>query len=429
MSQHEHLKYVLIGGGLASSSAAKAIRAHDAEGSILLIGQEATRPYHRPPLSKDFLRGQIAREELFTDFVGWFKEQHVELRTGLRATQLDPSRKCVGLENGDEILYDKLLIATGASPKQLTIPGAKLPNVHYLRNLPDSDRLHNTIEKARHEGRPFERDGGRKLRGAATVIGGGLLGVELAASLTQLDLFVDLVVAAPHPWNKFAGEMTGKFLTRYLERNRVKLHLNAEPMRLDGDGRVQRVVLSSGETIPCDFVVAAVGIVPHKELLRGTNIAAERAILVDDHTRTSVPDVYAAGDCAALFDPLFGKHRQLDHWDSAAIIGTLAGRNMAGVDTGYDAVSHFATTLFDLRVDAWGEARHIDHRILRGVPNADAPDFVEIGVSADGRVSQVLAVGHRGEDAALRDLVRRRFPVAGREELLKDPATKLHELQ
>jgi 3-phenylpropionate/trans-cinnamate dioxygenase ferredoxin reductase component len=427
MSHHQHWKYLLVGGGVASSAAAKAIRAHDAEGSLLLIGQEATRPYHRPPLSKGFLRGEVPRDELFTDFVGWFRQNHAELHTGLRAMHLDANRKCVSLDNGDEILFDKLLIATGGSPRQLTIPGANLPNVHYLRNLQDADRLHNAIEKAKREGRGFERDG-QKLRGTACVIGGGLLGVELAASLTQVGLSVDLIVAAPHPWKKFAGEMTGKFIARYLEKHGVRVHLGAAPARLDGDGRVQRVVLTSAETLPCDFVVAAVGMVPHKELLRGTAIAAERAILVNEHCRTSVADVYAAGDCAALFDPLFGKHRQLDHWDSAVVTGMLAGRNMAGVQTRYDMVSHFFSEAMGLRIDVWGEGKLVNHRILRGSPGVDSPEFIEIGVAADGRVAQVLSVGHRGEDAVLRELVRRRFAVEGREEQLKDPAVKLQEL-
>jgi NADPH-dependent 2,4-dienoyl-CoA reductase/sulfur reductase-like enzyme len=168
--------------------------------------------------------------------------------------------------------------------------------------------------------------------------------------------------------------------------------------------------------------------VPHKELLRGTAIAAERAILVDERCRTSVPDVYAAGDCAAMFDPLFGKHRQLDHWDSAVVTGTLAGRNMAGVETRYEMVSHFTSEALDLRIDVWGEGRLANRRILRGSPGLESPEFIEIGVAADGRVAQVVSVGHRGEDAALRELVRRRFAVEGREEQLKDPAVALRDL-
>jgi NAD(P)H-nitrite reductase large subunit len=373
------------------------------------------------------LRGEKTREELFTDYVGWFTERHVDLHTGVRAVRLDAGRKVIATDNGDEISFDKLLIATGGIPKHLALPGASLANVHYLRNLADADRLHNAIEKAKKEGRPFDR-GSVKHRGAVTIIGGGLLGVELAGTLTSLGLSVDLVVAAPHPWKRFAGEFTGNFVARYLEQQGVKVHLRAEAQSLDGDGRVQRVALSDGQVLACDFVVAAVGMLPNKDLLRGTPITGERAILTDDHARTNMPDIFAAGDCAALFDPLFGKHRQLDHWESAVITGTLAGRNMAGGDTRYDAVSHFSSDTFGLHLSAWGESRHIDHRILRGAPSGDSTDLIEIGVAADGRVAQVLAINHRGEDDALRKLVQTRFAVAGKEEQLRDPNVRLQEL-
>src|SRR5258708_6714845 len=431
MAQHQHVKSLLVGGGLASSSAARAIRAHDAEGTLLLIGQETTRPYDRPPLSKEFLRGKKSREALFTEYVGWFRENRIELHTGMRALNLDTDRKCVSFENGQEVLFDKLLIATGSAARQLNIPGAKLPNVHYLRTLAEADRLHHAIENARHEGRPFTRAGqnaAERNRGVASVIGGGLLGIELAATLTQLGLSVDLIVAASHPWKKFAGESTGKFVTRYLQQHDVRVHLDTQPDRFEGSGRVQRIVLTSGQIVPCDFVVAAVGTVINKDLLRGTSIAAEKAILTDEFCRTNIPDIYAAGDCAAIFDPLFGKHRILDHWDGAIATGTLAGRNMAGVQMPYDEVNFFSSDLFDLTISGWGEGKLVDHRLLRGVPNIDAPAFIEIGVSADGRVTQILAVGHKGQDDLLRELVKRRFPVNGREELLKDPTSNLRDL-
>ena len=251
--------------------------------------------------------------------------------------------------------------------------------------------------------------------------GGGLLGVELAATLTALGLSVDLVVAAPHPWKKFAGESVGRLLVRYLEQHQIKVHLNVEAKMLEGDGRVQRVVLSDGQIIPCDFVVAAIGMLPNKDLLRGTPVASERAILVDDHGRTNHPDIYAAGDCAALFDPLFGKHRQLDHWDSAITTGTLAGHNMAGADMAYDAVSHFTTSAFDLRLSVWGDAKRVDHHILRGTPAGETPDLIEIGIAADGRIAQILALNHSAEDATLQALVQSRFNVLGKEEQLRDP--------
>lgn len=421
-----HVKYLLVGGGLASSSAAQAIRERGGEGSILLVGQEISRPYHRPPLSKSYLRRLTPREALFTVEPGWFEANHVELRTARRVSRIDAARSSAMLDSGEEVSFDKLLLATGATPLPLTAAGARLPNVFYLRNLADDAALHNAIEKARREGRKHANG-----RGRAVVIGAGALGVELAGTLTQLGMGVDLVASHGYPWDRLAGENVGRFLTRYLQQHGVTVHADGPDQRLEGDGRVQRVVLDGPAdpvTLDCDLVVAAVGAAANLELLRGTPIAAGRAILVDDHCRTSVPNIYAAGDCCAVFDPLFGKHRWIDQWDNAAVTGALAGRNMAGADEAYAGVSTFFSDIFDLSINGWGEPRLVDRRLLRGTPNVDAPDFVEIGVAADGRIAQVFSIGHRGEDDLLRELVARRVRVDGNEESLKDPAFPLAAL-
>lgn len=420
-----HMKYVLIGGGLASSSAMQAIRERDAEGSLLLVGQEVNRPYHRPPLSKEYLLGSKGQGDLFTLEAGWFQEHRVELRTGRRATRLDVARQTVVLDSGEEIGFDKLLIATGSSPRVLAIPGAELPSVYYLRTVEDAERLHHAIEKARQEGRSQERGKGR---GRAGVIGGGLLGVELAATLTRLGVEVELVMAMGHPWWKFAGEAAGRFVARYLESRGVGVHVQTVPARLEGDGRVQRVVTSSGKVLPVDFVVPAMGVDPNRQLLRGTAIAAEKAILVDEHCRTNVPDIYAAGDCAAVLDQRFGKYRLLDHWESAMETGAIAGRNMAGGDERYEKVGHFSSEALGLTMSVWGEPRVVSHRIVRGNTSLDGADFVEIGVGSDGRVAEVMAINHRGEDALLREMVERRVNVSGREGMVRDPGVGLAEL-
>jgi 3-phenylpropionate/trans-cinnamate dioxygenase ferredoxin reductase component len=420
---HLHVKYLLVGGGLASCSAARAIRERDADGSVLLVGQEINRPYHRPPLSKAYLRREVQRDALFAIEPDWFPQHQVELRTGRRVAHLDVSRCAATLDSGEEVSFDRLLLATGSSPAHLNAPGADLPNLFTVRTVEDVGQLHNAIDKATREGHRHDRG-----RGRVTVIGGGLLGVELAGSFTQLGLAVDLIVAHAHPWDRFAGESTGRFLTRYLESKGVTVHLNAHPQRLEGDGRVQRVVLEPGRVLPCDFAVAAVGSVPNKDVLRGTPIAAEKAILVDEHCRTNVPDVYAAGDCCVIRDPLFGKYRWIDHWDNAAITGTLAGRNMAGADEPYSTVSTYSTEVFDLTARVWGEARFVDRRHVRGTPKMDAPSFVEVGIATDGRIAQVLAVGPAAEDPQLADLVARRLAVDGNQELLKDPNVPLSEI-
>lgn len=428
---HGHVKYLLVGGGLASAAAAEAIRAVDADGSVLLVGQEITRPYHRPPLSKEYLLRRMPREQLFVHPMGWFADHDIELRTGRRVSHLDTARQSATLDSGEEISYDRLLLATGATAAPLHVPGADLPNLFYLRTLDDESNLHNALEKAKADGQgrpPAGPDGGQ---GRVAVIGAGLLGVELAAAFATMGFAVDLITNKPHPW-RFAGEATGRLLEPLLQTHGVLLHSGAHVERLEGDGRVQRVVLKGKShgpvTIPCDLAVAAVGARPNKELLRNTPIAAGRAILVDTHCRTNVPEVYAAGDCCAVHDPLFGKHRIIDHWDHARVTGAIAGRNMAGVDTRYEAVNWFFSEVFQVRMDGWGEWRQVDRRLLRGTPSLESPDFAEIGVAADGRVAQVLAFGRRSEHEALKQLVARRVDVTGKEDQLRDTAVPLQTL-
>jgi 3-phenylpropionate/trans-cinnamate dioxygenase ferredoxin reductase subunit len=417
------MKYLLVGGGVASSEAARAIRQLDPQGDLALIGQEINRPYQRPPLSKSFLRGQQNRASLFTTPPQWFVEHHVQLRTGRRVSHLDAARTCVTLDSGEEISFDHLLIATGGMPAPLRVPGADLPNIFYLRTIEDAEHLQHAIEKARKEGRPHPDGSGR--RGRATIIGGGLLGVELAATLTQAGIHVDLALSREFPWNRLAGESTGKFITRFLEKHGVVVHPSARAARLEGDGRVQHVALSNGKSLDCDFAVAAVGIAINKDLLRGTPIVGENAILVDDRCQTSVPDIFAAGDCAAVLDPLFGKHRMMDHWETAAITGQIAGTNMAGGEAHCNVVSNFSSEVFDLRITVWGEGKLVDRRIIRGTPNIDLPGFAEIGVAADGRIAQVIAVGQNAGQQELSELVRQRVRIDGNEESLKDPAIPL----
>jgi len=428
-----HVQYLLVGGGIAAASAAAAIRARDHAGLIMLVGQENSRPYQRPALSKQFLRDELSRESLFIKPGGWFADQHIELHTGHRVAAVDVSRHSVALETGKEISFDHLLLATGASPKVLDIPGAALPNVYYLRTLEDTDRLRTIVDQARRAGRPHPSDGGLPRntttgRGRAAIIGGGLLGVELAASLSRMGMAVDLLIATPIPWNHIAGEVAGKFITRLLEHRGVTVHLSTTALRLEGDGRVQRVQLSNGGAIDTDFVVGAIGSTVNRQILRGTSIRAEKAILTDEHCRTNISNVYAAGDCAAVFDPAVGKHRIGHHWTQAEITGRIAGDNMAGGNAAYDAVPQFDSEIFGRSIRVFGDARQVDRRIIRGTPNLESPNFLEIGVAAEGTVVQVIAFGQDHEFDTLESLVKQRTPVNGNEEQLKDPAGPLGDL-
>jgi 3-phenylpropionate/trans-cinnamate dioxygenase ferredoxin reductase subunit len=417
---HLHVKYLLAGAGLASSAAAVAIRKLDSANTLLMIGQEINRPYHRAPLSKDYLRRQRRHEDLFTLPDSWFAQHRLDLRTGRRVAHLDTARGAVTLDDGMEISYDKLLLATGDSPNRLAVPGAELPNLFYLRTLDDLERLGHAVDIAKSSGAAHSKGKGR-----VVVIGGGLLGVELAGSLTSMGLAVDLVVGSQYPWHHFAGEAVGHFLSHYLQEHGVQLHNGRRAVRLEGDGRVQRVLMDDARSITCDFAIAAVGSHANRDLLRGTPITAEKAILVDVRCQTTDPHVYAAGDCAAVFDPLFAKHRIIDHWDNAIVTGTIAGTNMAGGDAKYHTVSTFGTAVFDLVATVWGEPRAVERRIIRAATGTNQADFLEIGIAADGRIAQVLAIGTGQDVQSLEQLVAKRVAVDGNAEQMKDPSVPL----
>ena len=395
-----HVQYLLVGGGVASASAAEAVRKIDPHGELMLIGQEPIGPYYRPPLSKEYLRKRTDRHELFTQQPPWYAEHQVQLRTGARAARLDTARRIVTLESSEEISFESLLIATGISPIHLQIPGADLPGLYYLRTADDADRIHNAIDQLSHTHATSPTSFSPRVHAGSlrvSILGAGVLGVELAATLTQLGAKVDLFASRNHPWHKFAGDHTGRFITSFLESHGVTVHANTPTRALEGDGRVQRVRFDdangSSQTVPCDFAIAAVGAAFNRDLLRGTPIRCEKSILVDAMCRTNVEGIFAAGDCCAIFDPLFGKHRVLDHVDGAITTGTIAGTNMAGGKAAYDAVNVFDSAVFDLKLNAWGEASQVDRRLIR-TSKTDPSDFIEIGLASDGRITQIVAINH-----------------------------------
>jgi len=435
----QHVKYLLIGGGQACSSAAEAIRRVDRDGEILLVGLESVRPYRRTALSGALLARHCTRDDVFTHPADWFAAHHVQLRTATRVARLDLSRRSALLASGEEIGFDRLLLGTGATPKKPSIPGTDLPGVSALRTLDDVVHLQHTVDHALASGRRHKLGIGR---GRATVMGANLLGTQVAATLTRMGLEVTLVVGRPHPWSRVVGEVTGRFVSHRLEQNGVTVLNGTYATSLEGDGRVQRVALDNGTSVDCDLVVCATGVSPNRALVRNTSIRAENAIVVDATCQTSEPGIYAAGDCAAVFDPAFNKHRWTDLYDTASMTGGIAGMNMTGVagmnmtgvagantvgaKASFDDVTRLSADLFDLRLRAFGEARFVDRHVMRGKTGADSMGFIEIGVASDGRVSQVVVVGQVGEpEPSVVDFVRRRPVVDGHEERLKDTGTPL----
>lgn len=403
-------KYLLIGGGLASGQAAKQLREQDPHGSITLVGEEPYVPYDRPPLSKEFLRGEKAHDALFFDPEQYFHDQGVTLVLGVAAQRLDLGKKTALLANGEAIAFEKALLATGGRPVRLKLPGGDLPGVHYLRILDDSAAI-------AAEAKPGKR---------AVLIGAGFIGMEVAASLTQRGVQVTVIEAQSHIWPRFADSSLAAFFQDYCTQRRVTFLTNEMVTEIRGKGRPSSVLTRSGKGLPCDFVCIAVGIVPNVELAQQAGLRIDNGIVVNEYLQSSHPDIYAAGDVANYLDLVMGKRRRVEHWGHAEYCGQLAGQNMAGARNPYDLLTYVWSDIFDLHLEFAGDESEHDQVLLRGrfEENAFTVLYLKNHVL---RAYFAINTGSR-EFPVLQTLIRRRKDVTGREAQLQDPAFAIKAL-
>jgi 3-phenylpropionate/trans-cinnamate dioxygenase ferredoxin reductase component len=404
------VKYLLIGGGIASHAASKQIRRTDPEGSILIVGEEPLPPYDRPPLSKEVLRGEKTPEDIIFDSATKLAEQQIELALGVRVESLDLASKQATLSDGETIGFEKTLIATGGSPIRLPIPGAGLEGVHYLRSAADAAAI------------AAEAQPGRK----AVVIGGGFIGLEVAASLTQRGVAVTVIEALPHIWSRFADEELGGYFQRYCSDRGVVFRTSETATEMRGEGRVASVVLKGGDVLECDFVCIGVGIRPNVELAEAAGLAIGNGIVVDEFLRTSHPNVYAAGDVVNYPDNVFGKRRRVEHWGHAEYCGQVAGRNMAGEETPYNFLTYVWSDIFDLRLEFAGDETKSDRILRRG--RYEDNKFTVLYMK-DGLLTAYFAVNTEAREfAVFRRLILMKKDLAGRESDLEDPSVELRPL-
>ncbi len=375
--------YVVIGGGLAGQRAAKGIRKVDSEGSAAVITQEPHVPYERPPLSKGYLMGKEDVGAVYPEDESWYEEIGVDVMQGVRATGVDAEAHVVELEDGRELTYRKLLLATGGRAWRLPLPGADLGNVFTLRTIEDSDAIRAAAEGANQ----------------ALVIGGGFIGSEVAASLTQVGVDVTMVFPESRLLERIVPEVFSDLLHSTFEDEGVRILSGTKPERLEGDGIVERAVLDSGETFGVDMVVMGVGIRLNTELAEGAGLElTERGeVIVDDHLRTSDPDIYAAGDIAAWPDPTFGTRLRVEHWDVARRQGLRAGRNMAGEKKPYTALPYFFSDMFDMGFEVWGSLMSWDETVVRGEIGSSSYQifYFDQGAGALGDVASAVPAPRR----------------------------------
>ncbi len=398
--------HVVVGGGLAGAKAAETLRSEGFDGRVLIVGAEPERPYERPPLSKDYLRGDAGRDKVYVHDEAFYEQQGIELRLGRTATRLDTSGRELELDDGETLGYDRLLVTTGAEPRRLRVPGSELDGVVYLRSVRDSDALRERLDR-----------GGR-----AVVVGAGWIGAEVAASARQRGVDVTLLDPLAVPLERVLGFDVGAVYRDLHADNGVRLRMGTGVEAFEGDGRLERVRTSHGDTIDCDFAVIGVGVEPRTALAVEAGIAVEDGIVVNEELETSVPGVFAAGDVASAWHPFYGRRVRVEHWANALNQGPAAARNMLGRGEAYDRLPYFFSDQYDVGMEYTGYARGGDHVVFRGDPASR--EFIAFWV-AEGRVTAGMNVNVWGVTDAIKRLIRERVRVD--EKRLADPEQPLEE--
>jgi 3-phenylpropionate/trans-cinnamate dioxygenase ferredoxin reductase subunit len=399
--------FVIAGASLAGAKAAETLREEGFDGRVVLIGAEADRPYERPPLSKDYLRGEAGRDKVYVHDEGYYSEHDIDLRTDATVTDVDVAASEV-VVGDDRVPYDKLLIATGAQPRSLPLEGTQLRGVHYLRSVESSDSLRDALTSA---------------SGRVVVIGAGWIGSEVAASARQLGRDVTLLDMVEVPLENVLGSEVGAIYRDIHSDHGVEFLGGAGVARIEGSGSVERVVLDGGRTIDCEVVVIGVGVAPRTQLGEAAGCDIDNGIWAKETLESSVPGIYVAGDVANAYNPLLGRHVRVEHWANALNQGPAAARSMLGQDVAYDRVPYFFSDQYDVGMEYSGYATEWDEVVFRG--DTGSREFIAFWLK-DGRVLAGMNVNVWEVTDAIQAMIRSGQPVD--RERLTDTGAPLEEL-
>src|SRR3954470_21939928 len=387
---------LLIGGGIASATAAATMREEGFDGSILLAGRELDPPYHRPPASKGYLRGHESKEDALVHPADWWEEHGVELRTRTSVMALDPAARTATLQSKEEVAFDRALVATGAMVRRLSVDGAQLDGIHYIRALGNADTLRRDVEDV-------ER---------VVCVGGSYIGSEVAATLTELGKRVTILMQEAHPLERQFGARAGARFRALLEANGIEIVGSDEVDRFEAAtpgvcdaGRVARVLTKGGRTFECEAVVCGVGAQPDVMLARRAGLALGElgGVRCDSRLRTSADGVFAAGDICEYDSVVHGRVMRIEHEEVAAAQGATAARNMLGADVPHDVVPYFFSDLSDwAAIEYVGPALAWDEEVVRG--DVDSGPFA-IWYLEGGRVRGMLSVDGAGDVGAASELI------------------------
>jgi NADPH-dependent 2,4-dienoyl-CoA reductase/sulfur reductase-like enzyme len=344
-------KYLILGGGMVAGYAAKqlvedGLKPHE----LTIVSADSSIPYERPPLSKGFLAGKDTEASIFINADDFYRAHDIEVRLNCAVDSVDPTRKTVHLHSGEEIGFEKLIVATGARVRTLDLPGSDLAGVHYLRTLEDSKRIRRDMESAKQ----------------AVVIGGGFIGMEVTSVLAQNEVRTTMVLPEDRIWKRFFTPAMSRFFEDYFTARGVRFAKNNKVVKFNGADSVQSALLQTGESAPCDIVVAGIGVTPVIEPLANSGIEVRDGVVVNEYLETSQRDIYAAGDVASYYDVLFGKHRRAEHWDNAVSQGQHCARILSGERAPFVHVPYFFSDVFDLSYEFWGDSTGAEEIVERG---------------------------------------------------------------
>jgi NADPH-dependent 2,4-dienoyl-CoA reductase/sulfur reductase-like enzyme len=416
-----HATMAIVGAGLAGAKAAETLRAEGFTGRVILIGEEREKPYERPPLSKGYLVGNSERSEVFVHDSAWYAAHDIELHLGQPVVSIDRAARELRLGgDGDVLGYDKLLLATGSAPRSLDVPGVDLGGVHYLRRLSDSERLRATLQTLGRE------------NGTLVIVGAGWIGLEVASAARGYGAEVTIVEPLSTPLQAALGPELGEFFGLLHQDHGVKFHFGASVTGIEGrDGMVLAVHTSDGQEHPAHAVLVGIGAIPQTALAEQAGLAlAPReeggGVAVDAALRTSDPGVFAAGDVAGAFNPLFGRRLRVEHWANALNSGPAAAKSMLDQEVVYDRVPYFFSDQYDLGMEYSGFAAPggYERVVIRG--DAGKREFIAFWQSGDGRVVAGMNVNVWDVTDPIQALVRSRTPIDP--DRLADPSVSLESL-
>lgn len=401
-------RVVIIGGGQAGAQAAASLRQAGHDGDIVMLCAEDAPPYQRPPLSKAYLKGALAQDRLFLRPESFYTDQRIDLRLGVRASAIDRRAQIVETENGDEIAYDKLLLATGAPPRRLDVPGAGLSGVRDLRTLKDSDALSPILA----------------MQGRLLIVGAGYIGLEVAAVARDAGRDVTVIEAADRPLARSAAAPVSDFFARRHTRAGVDLRCGETVSRILGeDGRVTAAELASGEAIECVAVLIGVGAQPETALAQAAGLAVDDGILVDEGAHTEDPAIWAAGDCTNFYSPRYGRRMRLESVPNAIEQAKVAAANMTGGAAVNDSVPWFWSDQYDVKLQTVGLAEGHDETAIRGASGAES---FSVWYWKGPELLAVDAINDPAAFAAAKILLQSGRAVAP--EQIRDPQTELKSL-